>query len=240
MITTEKPITRLRDLKSGVRDLIMIEPAIIKIEHGHNPRDYTLPENREHLDTLKESIREHGVKSPLWVRFDAGSKSAILVDGECRLKATLELIDEGVQILTVPVVQVESGDEASRLVLALTANTGKPLSKLEHGAAFRKLQSYGWDDERIAANACMKPRYIRESIELAQSPQAVKEMVSSGDVTPAAALKAVRTKGDGAAANLMKSSMTTSRTISGTPSRRRNWLSRRMQGFRIRRFRHRS
>lgn len=202
MTTTEKPITRLRDLKSGVRDLIMMDPSIIVIESGHNPRDYSLPENRDHLEDLKESIREHGVKSPLWVRFDAGTKSAILVDGECRLRALIELIEEGVQILTVPVIQVESGDRASRLVLALTANTGKPLSKLEHGAAFKKLQSYGWDDEKIAGNACQKPRYIREAIELAESPQAVKEMVSNGSVTPAAALKSVRSKGDAAAADL--------------------------------------
>jgi hypothetical protein len=65
----------------------MIDPRIIAVEDGHNPRDYNIPENRAHLDDLKASIRENGTISPLWVRYDAERRAAVLVDGECRLRA---------------------------------------------------------------------------------------------------------------------------------------------------------
>jgi ParB-like chromosome segregation protein Spo0J len=73
-----------------MRDQIMFDPRIIVVEDGHNPRDYTIPENRAHLDDLKASIRENGTISPLWIRWDAENRAAVLVDGECRLRANLD------------------------------------------------------------------------------------------------------------------------------------------------------
>lgn len=191
MNNTKEP-TRLRDLKEGVRDLIMLNPRIIEIEQNHNPRDYTLPENREHLDALKDSIREHGVRQPLWVRWETTTKKAILVDGECRLRVVLELIEEGCEIASVPTFQVSGADAGDRLILALTANTGKPLSKLEDGAAYLRLRNYGWSDEKIAQKVARKERYIREAIELAEAPAEVREILKTGTVTDAAALSAAR------------------------------------------------
>lgn len=198
MTNTQEP-KRLRDLKSGVRDCIMLAPSIILVEPDHNPRDYTLAENREHLDRLKASIRVHGVKSPLWVRFDKANGGAILVDGECRLRAVLELIAEGVPIESVPTLQVDNGDPASRLALALTANNGKPLSEWEDGAAFRKLIAFGWSEEKIGEETGHPVRYIRRAVELSDAPQGVKRMLSEGTVTPALALKTLREKGSAAA-----------------------------------------
>lgn len=188
-------VTRLRDLKVSARDQLMIDPRIIVIEEGHNPRDYNLQENREHLDELKSSIRQNGTISPLWVRYDQATKSAILVDGECRLRANLELIVEGVEIEAVPCIQVTGGNESERLVLAITANTGKEFSRLELGSAFQRLIRFGWTDEKIAERCGYPIRTVRESMELADAPEAVKEMVSHGEVTPAAAVVQVRKSG---------------------------------------------
>jgi hypothetical protein len=77
--TPEKEVTRLRDLKNGARDMFTLDPRIILISEGENPRDYTLAENRAHLDKLKASIRVHGVQQPLWVRYDIAGKCAILI-----------------------------------------------------------------------------------------------------------------------------------------------------------------
>ena len=52
-----KTVERLRDLGSGRRDAIMMDPKIILIEKDHNPRQYSLKENRDHLDELKASIK---------------------------------------------------------------------------------------------------------------------------------------------------------------------------------------
>lgn len=193
---------RLRDIAEGRRDALNIDPSLIRIEKGFNPRSYVLQENREHLDALKASIREMGVRVPLLVRWDVGSEQAILIDGECRLRACLELIKEGVEIKTVPVLQEQAGNEADRLLLAITTNTGKPLSLLESGAAFRRLIGYGWDAGQIAVKTGHTARYVMQALDLSDAPQEVKEMVQKGDVTPALARKTIKEKGDGAAVAL--------------------------------------
>lgn len=177
-------ITRLRDLGSGRRDAIMMDPKIIVIEKGHNPRDYRLKENRDHLDELKASIRERGVLQPLLVRYDAQEQCGILVDGECRLRAVLELIAEKHPIEAIPTLQVQGGNETERLVLAITANTGKPLSKWEIGSAFKRLASFGWDTPKIAKELGFQERFVSEAIELTDAPEEVKHLLSEGAVTP--------------------------------------------------------
>lgn len=199
-----KEITRLNDLREGRRDLPMIDPRIIVIEKNFNPRDYRLPENRAHIDFLKESIKTNGFfpDKPLSVRFDRDERLPVLVDGECRLRATLELIKEGEEIKSVPCVQVQGNNEAERLMLAITSNTGKALSKLEAGAAYVRLQKYGWEIPEIARRCAVTVRHVNEAIELNDAPQDVKQLVSSKAVSPALALDEVRKSGSKAATTL--------------------------------------
>jgi ParB family chromosome partitioning protein len=185
---------RLRDLKVSARDQLMIDPRIIEIEKGHNPRNYSLPENRQHLDELKGSIRESGILQPLLVRFEASSGSAILVDGECRLRAAMELIAEGVPIEAVPTVQVAGKNEAERLIIALTANTGKPLSQWESGHAFVRLKGYGWSEDQISTRLGFSIRFVNRAIELADAPDEVKHLLSEQAVTPSLAIAELRAK----------------------------------------------
>lgn len=197
-----KDVTRLRDLKTSARDQLMIDPRIILVDDNFNPRDYTLPENHAHLDELKRSIRENGVLVPLLVRYDAARKAAVLNDGECRLRAVLELIAEGVEILTVPTIQVSGGNESDRLLIAITANTGKPLSKWELGNAFQRLYKFGWDEPKIATKTGYVERFIREAMELADAPDEIKQLLSSQAVTPSLALAELRANGAAAVETL--------------------------------------
>lgn len=197
-----KEVTRLRDLKTSARDQLMIDPRIILVDDNFNPRDYTLPENHAHLDELKRSIRENGVLVPLLVRYDAARKAAVLNDGECRLRAVLELIAEGVEIETVPTIQVSGGNESDRLLIAITANTGKPLSKWEIGGAFQRLYKFGWAEEKIALKTGYTDRFIREAMELADAPEEIKQLLSSQAVTPSFALAELRANGAAAVETL--------------------------------------
>ena len=151
---------------------------------------------------MKASIRQIGVKVPVLVRWTG--EEAVLVDGESRLRSCLELIAEGVPIKTIPVLQESLGDPAERLLLAISANTGKPLSLLESGGAFRRLQAYGWSVDDIAAKSGFKRSFVIDALELSCAPIEVKQMVQNGSVTPALAKKAVREKGDKAAADLIQ------------------------------------
>ena len=197
-----KQVNRLRDLKTSARDQLMIDPRIIVVEDDHNPRNYELPENRAHLDELKASIRENGVLVPLLVRYDAALKAGVLVDGECRLRAVLELIAEGVEIDTVPTIQVPGGNEADRLLTAITANTGKPLSKWELGTAFQRLYKFGWAESKIATKTGYSIRFVTEAMELADAPEEIKRLLSSQAVTPSLALAELRTNGSAAVQTL--------------------------------------
>lgn len=199
---TNKEVNRLRDLKTSARDQLMIDPRIILIDDSFNPRNYDLPENHAHLDALKRSIRENGTLVPLLVRFDAARKAAVLVDGECRLRANLELIAEGVEIETVPTIQVPGGNEQDRLITAITANTGKPLSKWELGGAFQRLYKFGWAEEKIATKTGYGERFVREAMELADAPDEVKQLLSSQAVTPSLALAELRANGAAAVETL--------------------------------------
>jgi ParB/RepB/Spo0J family partition protein len=172
------------------------------VDDAFNPRDYTLPENHAHLDELKRSIRENGVLVPLLVRYDAARKAAVLCDGECRLRAVLELIAEGVEILTVPTIQVSGGNESDRLLIAITANTGKPLSKWELGNAFQRLYRFGWDEPKIATKTGYAERFICEAMELADAPDEIKQLLSSQAVTPSLALAELRANGAAAVETL--------------------------------------
>jgi ParB/RepB/Spo0J family partition protein len=173
----------------------MIDPRNIAIEKNYNPRNYHLPENIAHLNEIKASIKEQGVLVPLLVRWDPAAKQAVLVDGECRLRAVLDMIEEGVEIVAIPTVQVQGNNEADRLVTSLTANTGKPLSKWEIGSAFQRLIGFGWTAEKIAARMGYSERYVKESLELSDAPEEVKQLLSQQAVTPSLALQHIRRDG---------------------------------------------
>jgi ParB-like chromosome segregation protein Spo0J len=195
-------VTRLRDLGVGRQDMVKLDPKTIVIEKGFNVRDYRLPENHDHLEELKAQIKQDGVRQPLWVRFDIATKQAILVDGECRLRSVLELIKEGVEIESVPVLQVQGGNEAERLVLSMTANTGKPLSKWESGNGFKRLVGYGWTEQSIASRLGYKERFVKEALGLADADEAVKGLLSERAVTPSLALDHIRKHGSNASITL--------------------------------------
>ena len=200
--------SRMRDMKiSGSRDVMPIPPSVIKVDPNYNPRDYRLKENRDHLDELKASIREEGVRIPLICRWDFfapgdPAKSIIVTDGECRLRACLELLSEGVQIASVPVMQDDSKNEADRLLTYMLANGAKPLSKWEDGGAFKRFIRLGWNIDLIAKKTGKTKGYVSQAVELADAPDEVKQLLSSQAVTPSLALAELRANGSAAVQNL--------------------------------------
>jgi ParB-like chromosome segregation protein Spo0J len=202
-------IKRLTHLAQGKLDCPKIDPRLIHIREGWNPRNYALPENRLHLDNLKKLITAvdedgvpAGVQKPLEVQWDVvdGSpvKVPILIDGECRLRAVLELIDEGCEIKTVPVMQVPGAAPANMLLRALTANSGKSLSKWELGVAYKRLANFGWPSSLIANRNAVSEKFVKEAIELTDAPAEIKQMLSTLAVTPAAALNEIHRHGSNA------------------------------------------
>jgi ParB/RepB/Spo0J family partition protein len=179
-----------------------MDPASILVEKNHNPRIFDTPRMREKINELKTSIAAHGVLVPLLVRYDAGT--CILVDGETRLRAVNELNAEAPgTVFSVPVMSVKANDEAERLRLSLTANTGEPLTQLENGQAFSRLIGLGWTNTDIAHKIGYTERYVNDALSLFDSPKAVKQLVAENKITPGRAIAEVRKKGTAAAVTLV-------------------------------------
>jgi ParB-like chromosome segregation protein Spo0J len=197
---SESPVKIATTLKQvgQRRDYQMIDPRTIDIEPGFNARDYTLPENRAHLDRLKLLIIEAGrVNDPIIVRLNRETGRAIVIDGECRLRAVLELIAENVYPFTeadMPCYPAPPGsdDEATRRFASLYANEGKSFSKWELGRGYQALFDLNISLTTIAKKTANSESFIRECIDLSNAPDELKQLLSSQAVSPAEAIRVVR------------------------------------------------
>lgn len=191
----KQKVTTLREVATRKNDQVFVDPRILGVQDGHNPRDYDLKENRAHLDELKASILENGVQQPLWVRLDKELGVILIVDGECRWRAVQELIEEGNDIKLIPVIE-KTGTEQELLVQAMTANLGKPLSQWEVGGAYKRFISWGWTEAEIAKAMGQTETYVKQAIEFAGADKVTKKLLSQGAVTPSLALTTIKKHGD--------------------------------------------
>lgn len=212
-------ITRLSDLSTGRSDLLNLPPNVIHIEEGFNYRNFKLRQNKEHLAEIKESIRVNGVMEPLWVRFDTENRVPVLIDGETRLKAVLELIAEGMEIKSVPCIQ-KKGSPADILLLSLLSNTGKPPSQWEVGTAYQRLVNFGWTEEDIATKMGQKPAYVKAALALNEATPEVKQLLSEAAVTPSHAVTMIKKHG-GQASLIIQTQVKAARDVAAAKAKER-------------------
>lgn len=175
---------RLNDLGQGKLEAPKLDPRDIIIRKGFNYRDTGSEVSQSHIGWLKESIRATGVQEPIRVEFIDGK--VFLVNGECRLRACLELVKEGLDV-RIPAIAVK-GDEAEVLAASMVANGSLPPTKLEFGAAADRLLKYGWALEKITAyipphigvKGSKAKRFVQEAVDLHHAPLAVKNAVKEG------------------------------------------------------------
>lgn len=186
-----KDIPRLRDLAAGTFEGYRLDPQSIEVQKGFNARDFSLPENQEHVTNLAASIRIVGVQNPLVVRFAEGK--AILVDGESRLRAVKQAIKEGAEIKSVPVIaEARHVSEEDRIASLLSRNTGKPLNMIERGEVFARLKNFGWTDADIATKTGITGAHVANILTLHSAPLAIKTMVTQAQVSATTALQTLR------------------------------------------------
>lgn len=184
--------------KNGLRDLAEstftgyhIDPHEIEVQKGFNARDFSLPENQEHVANLAESIKAVGVQNPLVIRYVNGK--AILVDGESRLRAVKKAIKDGAEIKTIPVIQEgKHVSEEDRIASLLSRNTGKPLNMVERGEVFARLKNFGWTDADIARKTGITGAHVSNILTLHTAPAAIKQMVTHEQVSASTAIQTLR------------------------------------------------
>ena len=139
------------------------------------PRQHFEPED---LASLADSIRTHGVLTPLVVRRSEGRY--VLIAGERRLRAS------GLAGLTeVPVVVREADDPSVQLELALVENLQRvDLDPIEAARGFQRLiDDFGHTQEAVAQRVGKDRSTVANAIRLLKLPDFVLDALRDGRVT---------------------------------------------------------
>lgn len=176
------PRSALQEAATGRTNIFRVPPEKLKIVPGWNCRNFEDPNNLAHIEELRESIRHRGVQEPLTVRVDGDN--IYVINGECRLRACMSLIAEGVKVGPVP-CQSEGRhvSEADEVESQITRNSGKPFTPLELCAVFHRLYDLGRDEDQIAAAAGYTPERVRQIMLLNRATEKTKEMIRRGEVS---------------------------------------------------------
>lgn len=156
------------------RDLYMIDPQMIKVRKGWNPRyDFT-----GEVELVK-SIIQNGVKDPIRVKKDSDG-NIILIDGERRLRATLIAIAQGAEIRGIPAFLERSTiRDGEALFLSLIANDGKRFLPVEEAQAYKRLYDWGSSIEEIAQRMGRSVNIISNRLLLLDGVEEIKEAINS-------------------------------------------------------------
>jgi ParB/RepB/Spo0J family partition protein len=169
----------IKDIASGRSDLYRVDPKLIQIKPDWNSRDASDPANAAHIAELKASIREIGVKKPLVCFME--SNITYVTDGHCRLAAIMQLLNEGVEIKTVPVmVEDRLSNEADRIFSQIVHNQGKPLTGIEQAKVFKRLLDLGWAQKDIALKAGISGGRVSQLLELLTLPVVLQKFITEG------------------------------------------------------------
>jgi ParB family chromosome partitioning protein len=197
-------MTQLRSLAVSKRDLLMINPTLLKVEEGYNIRDLSTQHAKDKLRDLANSIKENGVQTPLTVRLKGDD--VFIVAGHRRHAAACLAIQEGAEIESVPCIAEAKGTaEADRIADLIISNSGEPLTPLETASVIKRLSAFGWSQEKIAAKlGWTSIQTVDNYLILLSAPQSVQNLVRDNQTSASTAIALTRKHGPDGAATLLE------------------------------------
>ena len=192
----------------GKKDIYRISPSVLKVMDNWNVRQPGQSKD-DHVRYLADSIKEVGIKIPLTIRME--NDIPYVVDGECRLLATLLAISEGVDIVSIPVMMEDRyANNEDRVMTMLTCNGGKPLTIPEKAEAFKRLLAYGWDEKKIALKSGVSIQTVKSILNFSSLDPELQQMVSSGQVSATLVNQVVASEGQEQAKDKLKDAVESS------------------------------
>jgi hypothetical protein len=190
MVETEAPLYDAEEaesiilsaLKPGIVAHIPIEK--INVEQGFNARDFSTPDNKDHVARLAKLIVANGIENPLRVRIDG--KYIVLTDGESRFRAVLKIRDEGKHSIsgTVPcLLDVEGTDEKDRISSLVVKNSGKSLTILETVDVVKRLGNLGVNKKDIQRMLGFSPAHMTNLGILDKVADEIKTFIRQGKIS---------------------------------------------------------
>lgn len=177
--------------------IVMLDPNVLKV-HPRNAEFFDDVNGAEY-DRLVESIREHGVLTPLRV-----TKDMTLISGHQRKRAALEA-----GVTEVPVIIDSSSDDDEVLMKLIETNFGRikndPIKQAKWIKEYEELRGVkrggnripngdnprlvGQDD--IARELGVDTSTIRSLKRLLKLDPAIQQLISDGNITPTAGFKLI-------------------------------------------------
>jgi len=150
-----------------------IDPNLIKV----NPWQPRSNFDREKLEELTESIKEHGIIQPLIVTREPSGYQ--LIAGERRLRAAKML-----GLSEVPII-VRKVTDKDRLELSIIENVQRhDLNPLEEAESYRRLsEEFGLTREQISQQVSKSTSAISNHLRLLRLPIVIKEAISEGKIS---------------------------------------------------------
>ncbi|MGC8634132.1 MAG: ParB/RepB/Spo0J family partition protein [Candidatus Limnocylindrales bacterium] len=152
-------------------------PATVRqlsVDHiDPNPEQPRLALDRDALNELAASVKEHGVLQPILVRpLPAGRYQ--LVAGERRWRAA-----QLAALETIPALVQEIND-ATALEIAIIENLQREdLSPLDEAAMYQRMtRGYGYSVRKLAQKLGKDKGYVENRLRLADAPPEIRELVS--------------------------------------------------------------
>jgi ParB/RepB/Spo0J family partition protein len=172
----------LAAIAEGRTDLFRMDPRKIVVREGWNSRDFDLPENKDHVLGLAESIKTIGVREPLAGYLEDGQ--FILTNGESRLRAVLHLIETGCKIDAVPVQpEPRYASEAEHVLSQIVRNSGKPFTPIENARVYARLIEMGMSVKEIATKVGQTPERVAQVAKLDTVTPKVRRHIQTGKIT---------------------------------------------------------
>lgn len=163
--------------RSGERDFLR-RIALDRIRP--NPEQPRLTFNGSALEQLAESIRAHGVITPLLVRRDPDGDGYLLIAGERRLRASgLAGMED------VPCWVRDSMNAEDQLLLALIENIQREdLDPIETAESYRRLvEDFGMTQAQVAARVGKDRATVANAIRLLRLPGFAIEALRAGEIS---------------------------------------------------------
>ncbi len=173
------------------KNVFMIDPRNIDVEEGFNGRT-DFPED-EH-QKLKATIKSGGVETPILVKKKVGTDRYILRNGERRLRACLDLVNEGHMVL-IPAITF-AGSDLDAIVSMLITNDNVPLNILEEASTMQRLKDNDLTTKQISERTGRTPSHISTLLKLNEAPDKIKELIRSGKITSTLVMKILREEKD--------------------------------------------
>jgi len=183
-----------KDLCTRSSNIFEIDAKTVQIQPGFNTREmgmgeafYKLPEVVAHIQRIKQAYIRHEEVEPVTLKIIDGKP--FIRQGNCRLRAALDAISEGHNIIFL--AQEFKGDETAAELHTLDGNKGMPLSAVAKGESYKRMTMgmHGWSISKMAAHEDTSEQNIRSLIALTTLPVQLKKHIHSGVIAYTFALE---------------------------------------------------